>query len=137
MAPSLRQQGRELVCFVLEEGGQLIGFAKGNRYHSHDLPEFSGELNKIYLLPEYQGRGLGRRLVDEVVQRFLSQGITSMVLFSEPENPACRFYEKLGGEKIFASNGEFHGAYGWRELRKLSEPGAQSRHPGVKKSLQD
>jgi ribosomal protein S18 acetylase RimI-like enzyme len=106
-------------CFVVEHGGQLVGFAKGKRYHSDDLPDFSGELNKIYLLREYQGRGLGRRLVGEVAQRFLNESISSMVLFSDPENPSCRFYEALGGEKIFARNGEFHGTYGWHDLRKL------------------
>jgi ribosomal protein S18 acetylase RimI-like enzyme len=106
-------------CFVVEDGQQLAGFAKGRRYQSDDLPDFSGELNKIYLLRKYQRRGLGRRLIGAVVRRFLSEGITSMVLFSEPENPSCRFYEALGGEKIFAKNGEFHGTYGWRNLRTL------------------
>jgi ribosomal protein S18 acetylase RimI-like enzyme len=107
-------------CFVIEDdNSQLIGFAKGKRYDHRDLPDFSGELNKIYLLQEYQRLGLGRRLVGHVARRFLSQGICSMVVFTEPENPSCRFYEALEAEKILAKNGEFHGAYGWRDLSRL------------------
>jgi hypothetical protein len=46
-------------CFVVEDGGQLVGFAKGKRYHSDDLPDFSGELNKIYLLRDIRGGDWG------------------------------------------------------------------------------
>jgi ribosomal protein S18 acetylase RimI-like enzyme len=100
--------------------GGLIGFAKGQHYRHADLPEFAGELNKIYVLPEHHRSGLGRRLVGHVIRRFLSQGICSMVLFSEPDNPSGRFFEALAGERVFAKNGEFHGAYGGRDLRKLA-----------------
>ena len=107
-------------ALVVEDHRQLIGFAKGKRYNHHDLPQFAGELNKLYLLREHHGRGLGRRLIGEVARRFLSQGITSMVLFSEPSNPTGGFFDAMGGEKIFAKNGEFHGTYGWRDLNQLA-----------------
>jgi len=58
-------------CFVVENRkGELVGFAKGKTYNHSDLPDFSGELNKIYLLREYQRLGLGRRLVGCVARRF-------------------------------------------------------------------
>jgi ribosomal protein S18 acetylase RimI-like enzyme len=108
-------------CFVVEDPlGALVGFAKGKRYHSEELPGFSGELNKIYLLRQYHRHGLGRRLLGHVVQRFLSQGIASMVLFAEPSNPSCAFYEALGAERLFDAAGNFHGGYGWRDLRPLA-----------------
>jgi hypothetical protein len=37
-------------CLVAENGPELIGFAKGVPYDDADHPEFSGELNKIYVL---------------------------------------------------------------------------------------
>lgn len=105
-------------CFVIEDfKGQLIGFAKGKKYDNADLPEFSGELNKIYLLREYQRLGLGRRLMGCVSRRFLSLGITSMVLFSEAGNSSCKFYEALEGEKI---GGPSSGNYGWHDLQHLA-----------------
>lgn len=104
--------------FIVEgHDGQLIGFAKGTR---SDHPDFSGQLSKIYLLREYQRQGLGRRLVGHVARRFLCQGILSMVLFAEPSNPSCAFYEALGAERLLDAAGNFHGGYGWRDLRLLA-----------------
>jgi ribosomal protein S18 acetylase RimI-like enzyme len=108
-------------CFVIEDpNGELIGFAKGQRYAHSDQPSFAGELNKIYLLREYHRQGLGRRLIGHVARRFLSQGISSMLLFGEARNPSNGFYEALGAERLFSKTGEFHGGYGWRDLRSLA-----------------
>ena len=108
-------------CFVVEgRHGELVGFAKGVPYNHSDLPDFAGELSKIYLLGAYQRRGLGRRLVGHVARRFLSQGVASMLLFAEPHNPSCRFYEALGAERLLDDTGIFHGAYGWRDLQSLA-----------------
>lgn len=63
-------------CLLIERpDGALVGFAKGRR---SDHPDYGGELNKIYLLPEYYRLGLGRRLVGHVARRFLAQGIKTM-----------------------------------------------------------
>ena len=108
-------------CFVIEnENGELIGFAKGQAYAHSDQPDFAGELNKIYLLRKYHRQGLGRRLLGHVAHRFLSQGISSMLLFGDARNPSNLFYEALGADKLFAANGDFHGGYGWRDLRRLA-----------------
>lgn len=109
-------------CFVVQNReGRLIGFAKGEKYSHADLPDFGGELSKIYLLLEYQRLGLGRLLMGHVARRFLNMGINSMVLFSVPQNPSCRFHEALHGERLYDKKGDFHGGYGWRDLQKLSE----------------
>jgi ribosomal protein S18 acetylase RimI-like enzyme len=109
-------------CLVVEtRGGELVGFAKGKSYAQPELPDFAGELNKIYLLRDYQRLGLGRRLVGHVARRFLARGVTSMVLFADPRNPSCRFYEALGSERLLGPDGAFHGGYGWRDLRRLAE----------------
>jgi len=108
-------------CFVIEnDGDSLIGFAKGQRYNHIDLSEFSGELNKIYLLRKYHKLGLGRQLICVVAHEFLQQGITSMLLFGDANNPSNSFYERMGAEKLFAKNGEFHGGYGWMDLQRLA-----------------
>jgi len=108
-------------CFVIENSKkQLIGFAKGKTYAHSDLPDFSGELNKIYILREYQRLGLGKRLMGYVARKFLSIGITNMVLFGIAENPSGGFHEAVGGEKLYSKKGEFHGGYCWRDLKKLA-----------------
>jgi len=107
-------------CFVVQgENGDLVGFAKGQRYDHSDIPKFSGELNKIYILRKYQKLGLGRKLVCKVANAFAKRGISSMLLFGDANNPSNDFYEKIGAEKLFTKKGEFHGGYGWQDLKKL------------------
>jgi GNAT superfamily N-acetyltransferase len=83
------------------------------------VPGFEGELNKIYLLRRSHRRGIGRRLVEQVARRFLEQGISSMLLFGDARSPSNGFYEHLGAERLLSDTGEFHGGYGWRDLRRL------------------
>jgi len=103
---------------IENESGELVGFAKG-RPHDGSVAGFQGELNKIYLLRRYHRLGLGRRLLCYVARRFIDRGISSMLLFGDAKNPSNGFYEAMGGERIFAPTGEFHGAYGWRNLHEL------------------
>ncbi len=98
----------------------MVGFAKGKVYNHNDLPEFVGELNKIYLLRDYQRVGLGRKLLWNVARRFLSMGINNMDLFGIPQNPSCYFHEAMGGERLNAKNQEFQGGYCWRNLEQLA-----------------
>jgi L-amino acid N-acyltransferase YncA len=108
-------------CFVVvNPKGDLIGFAKGVMPASTEPADHSGELSKIYLLRKYQRLGLGRRLVGHVARRFLSAGVHTMVLFGTPQNPSCSFHEALGGARLLAENGEFHGGYRWPDLQRLA-----------------
>ncbi|HEY0995029.1 MAG TPA: GNAT family N-acetyltransferase [Gemmatimonadaceae bacterium] len=126
-SPALRQrQWREAFegagdwfGFVAEgpEGG-LVGFAKGTR-HDGGIPEFQGELNKIYVLRRWHRRGIGRQLVAHVARRFVAQGVTSMLLFGDARSPANGFYERLGAQRLLGADGAFHGGYGWRDLGPL------------------
>ena len=103
---------------IVNPDGELVGFAKGIPHH--DIPGYAGELNKIYILRRYHRLGLGRRLLGEVSRRFLAIGITSMLLFGDARNPSNGFYERMGAERLFAPNGDFHGGYGWRDIHPLA-----------------
>jgi GNAT superfamily N-acetyltransferase len=106
-------------CYVAAApDGQLVGFAKGEP-HDGGVPGFEGELDKIYVLRAWHRSGIGRALVEQVARRFLAQGVASMLLFGDARNPSNGFYERLGAERLFSPEGEFHGGYGWRDLRRL------------------
>jgi L-amino acid N-acyltransferase YncA len=105
--------------FIVEEpAGAMVGFARGTR-HDGGVPGYQGTLNKIYVLRRCHRQGLGRRLVCEVASRFLSQGVTSMLLFGDAQSPSNGFYEHLGAERLLTAEGVFHGGYGWRDLAAL------------------
>jgi ribosomal protein S18 acetylase RimI-like enzyme len=73
----------------------------------------------IYLRWEYHGLGLGRRMMAETARRFVDRGINSFVLFAELSNPTLGFYDRMGGERLTDDRGQFHGAYAWRDARRL------------------
>jgi GNAT superfamily N-acetyltransferase len=76
--------------------GTLVGFAIEHRPCS--LPGFDAEIGAIYIEPASTRAGIGRRLVEELVRRFLADGHHSMAIQTLAENPIGNaFYQKLGG----------------------------------------
>jgi len=110
--------GSWFCILVVNKKNELVGFAKGKIYKNNDSSELHGDLNKIYLLSEYQRLGLGTKLFGNVIQRFLSMGVNDMVLFGVPQNPSCAFHEAMGGERLYSEKGNFDGGYRWPDLKK-------------------
>lgn len=112
------QDGSWFCLLVVRANGELIGFAKGKR---SDHPGFNAEINKIYLLPEYQRVGIGTRLLRVVVQRFLEMGLTSMWLIGEADNPSTAFHAAMGGYNRPNNDGTMnYGNFFWDDLKVLA-----------------
>jgi GNAT superfamily N-acetyltransferase len=110
---------RSWFCFVIENSrGQLVGFTRGRINNDSKYP---GELNKIYLLREYQRLGLGHRLMGHVARRFISMGITAMAAYVDPRNPSCYFFETLEAKWLIEKDGRpNHNWYCWQDLQRLA-----------------
>jgi ribosomal protein S18 acetylase RimI-like enzyme len=81
--------------FVAEEAGEVLGFGELN-------PE-TGEVIAIYVRPDAQERGIGRRLLAEAVGRARRAGVAEIRLVSSIN--AAEFYRRHG----FVSEGSsFH-----------------------------
>jgi GNAT superfamily N-acetyltransferase len=111
--------GSWFCILVINKINELVGFAKGKIQKNNNTEEKEGELNKIYLLKKYQRIGLGTKLFDHVVKRFIGMGVNSLVLFGIPQNPSCAFHEAMGGERLISDKGIFDGGYIWRDLKSL------------------
>lgn len=109
--------------------GRVIGFANGGLGRAED-PIYQGELNAIYVLKSCQRKGVGRDLLRVVAQRLIQMDIHSMLAWVLAENPACRFYERLGGRKVYEKEikrGETkltEIAYGWMDIENLQHHNA-------------
>ena len=112
--------GSWFCILVVNKNNELVGFAKGKINKDEHSTQLHGDLNKIYLLSDYQRLGLGRKLFKLVVQRFLSKGVNDMVLFGVPQNPSCAFHEAMGGERLYSEKGAFDGGYRWQDLKKTT-----------------
>ena len=103
----------------------IVGFLSGGPARMDDMP-FAGELYAVYLLEEYQRKGIGRRLVGELCAWLLTQGLTSMYTWALEDNPYRRFYESLGGAEFRRQTMTLHGhdlvevAYGWDDISSLA-----------------
>ncbi|NVM45545.1 MAG: GNAT family N-acetyltransferase [Candidatus Lokiarchaeota archaeon] len=79
----------------------------------------------IYVLKEYQRRGIGVRLVKLIVERLHEHNINSMVIWVLKDNPNWKFYEVLGGKYLGQGILQKEGAdyikiaYGWEDTRKI------------------
>jgi len=52
--------------------------------------------HKLYVLPECQGAGLGKKLIGVVAATALVDGNTRITLNVKRDNPAINFYKKMG-----------------------------------------
>lgn len=86
------------INLVCESEGRIIGFATYRPCGDEDKDPVSvGELVAIYLLPEYWGQGLGKRMLDEVMRHFKTQAVSQVTLWViEGNSRAQRFYEMAG-----------------------------------------
>ena len=91
-----RQMDNGHVFLLVQENGIHLGFAS---YQINILPNKT-KLHKIYIDPETQGKGIGKLLLDEVVQRAINSGNSHLFLNVNKYNKAFHFYEKLGFQKI-------------------------------------
>ena len=114
-----RDSPNDSTFLVEDENGALVGFARVEATPDPDPLQYQGHLNKIYVLRAHHRRGIGRMLILEAARRLLNIGVNSMNLFGEARSPSNGFYERMGAERTYAENGDFHGGYGWRDLRKL------------------
>lgn len=81
---------------VAVSGGEYIATISFGASHISQY-EGLGEVFSLYVLPQYTGKGIGRRLMDRAVSELKSLGYSRIILFALDQNLAARrFYERYG-----------------------------------------
>ena len=90
-----------LPWLVVEEAGQLLGFAYGNWFKPRPAYRFSVE-DSIYLAPEAAGKGLGRALLAELLTTLERSGIRKvMAVIGDSDNAgSIGVHKALGFEQV-------------------------------------
>jgi GNAT superfamily N-acetyltransferase len=84
-AAYLEERGRGWVC---ESDGRIVGFSyAASEDHS---------IWALFVLPEYEGRGIGRHLLRLAVEWLISTGADEIRLATETSTRADRFYSAQG-----------------------------------------
>lgn len=111
--PALRRQMNEGQQFILiSENNIPLGFAAYGKMQD----DTTWKLHKIYVLPDTQGKGLGKKLLEYVITAVKKLGAKELILNVNRYNKAQQFYERLGftvlrEEDINIGNGYFMNDY--------------------------
>jgi GNAT superfamily N-acetyltransferase len=85
---------------VIDPGSGPVGYATLGR--ARPSAGRAGEIHELYLRPEHQGVGYGRRLFTESRDRLAAAGMPRTVVWALADNlVALRFYTAMGGT-VFA-----------------------------------
>src|SRR5437763_181946 len=86
-----------LPYLVAADGGGVIGFAYAGRYRARPAYRFTVE-DSIYLSPDATGRGVGTRLLTEVLRRCELLGVRQVIaVIGDSDNtPSIRIHDKCG-----------------------------------------
>lgn len=94
-------------CWACEIDGQLMGYA----ILMMVLDE--AHLLNISIAKEFQGRGLGRKLLEHIIAKARQHGGQMMFLEVRPSNkPAIRLYEDMGFNEFSVRKGYYPAANG-------------------------
>ena len=109
-------------------GVGICGFGNiGPLRDDEPLPGYTGEFKTLYLLPHYQRRGIGRSLFCRLAALLIECGHQAALAWVLAANPACGFYEAMGGMLCAEREEEADDgtivtdlAYGWTDLTTLA-----------------
>jgi GNAT superfamily N-acetyltransferase len=103
---NMTQDGHHFLLAI--EDGICLGFAGiEHNYNQNNRTR----IHKIYILPEAQGKGIGRLLIDEIETLAKENHSSHLSLNVNRFNNALLFYQKLGFEIIKEEDIELHFGY--------------------------
>ncbi|WP_042147794.1 GNAT family N-acetyltransferase [Paucisalibacillus sp. EB02] len=104
--------------------GEIVGFADCGKRENNSVDN-SGDLTSIYLLEEYQGKGLGKQLLKQLFFKFEELGYTRVFVEVLEDNKTRYFYEHCGAsllrtEKIIIAGVELNLLiYEWDDVNQV------------------
>lgn len=107
---------------VAEDGDAgVVGFGSCGRARYVNLP-YDGEVHTLYVLPDYQGQGIGKKLLGGLFAELLARELRSALVWVLADNPARFFYQAMGGAWIAEREERLWGltlremAFAWNNL---------------------
>jgi ribosomal protein S18 acetylase RimI-like enzyme len=125
---------REAILVAAVPGAGVVGFSSCGPAASillrpasadHPTQPYAGEVYTLYVLPDWQEQGIGRRLLCGCFRRLVEAGLDSAFLWVLASNPSRFFYEAMGGLRAGERDEALWGAvlheaaYGWPDLSAL------------------
>jgi L-amino acid N-acyltransferase YncA len=96
---------------VDEENEVITGYCYAHPWKARAAYQYTLETT-VYLAPEFIGKGIGRLLMERLIEESRSSGFRALIACITAENESsCSFHERLGFEKVshFVKVGEKFG----------------------------
>jgi L-amino acid N-acyltransferase YncA len=133
MAGRMRVTLERLPWLVAEDAGRVVGYAYAAPHHQRAGYRWSLNIS-VYVAASHHGRGIGRRLYDELLPTLRRQGIVNVYAGIALPNPgSVALHEAIGMRRIgvYEAVGYKHGAWhdvAWYHLR-LTDPAGDPPEP--------
>ncbi len=123
----------QAVLVAAEVGHGVVGVTSLGPSRPQDRPLADvgdaaiGEVYTLYVLPEFQDRGIGRQLLAGAFSALIARDVGRAHVWSLRENPSRFFYERMGGKPVAERKQRLWGtdlpqiAYGWDDLKAAVE----------------
>ena len=86
----INSYGKDIQIIIVKN--QMVGF-----FHGNDLPDGNYELGNICIAPNFQGKGLGTKVLKDIIAKHKHQDI---YLRYFKQNPVVHLYKRLGFEMV-------------------------------------
>jgi len=114
-----------LCVYVAVNEDEIVGFVSAMKLPESKLGK-DGEINAIYIRPQWQRCGIGKRMLHKAARSLQAMACTSCVIWVIDGNAQARnFYEELGGEILIEQDFSWDGldltevGYGWSDLNVM------------------
>ncbi len=103
---AIEKETRDII--VAEAGGKIVGLVAGDILdRSFYKPEKELRITELYILPEYRKTGLGRKLIETLIQREKKKGCEVLTVEFPTENlVATKFYAGQGMRSVISVYGK-------------------------------
>lgn len=116
-----------VVYHVAKAAGEIVGFSSGGPNRAPASDE-ANELYGLYLLPHWQGQGIGRQLLLAVAMQLQTPGRQGLFAWVLTHNPHRHFYQRCGGQAVSAQSIDLAGqSWPLTGYRWSSSPAADTR----------
>lgn len=99
---------KEQLFYLITEEESTLGFI--GIEHNYENGNIT-KIHKIYILPEAQGKGIGKTVIEAVEKFALENNAASIILNVNRFNKAFNFYQKMGFKVIDEVNIEIGNGY--------------------------
>ncbi len=122
-----RSRGDGAIVVADAAGDGVVGFGSCGRARLAE-PPYAGEVFTLYVDPDHQGTGVGKRLLATLFRRLLALDLPSALIWVLADNPARFFYQAMGGALVAVRTQRLWGiewpesGYGWPDLKQTVAP---------------